>query len=134
MKAESKYDVAKEYYRGVAAVFTGTARLLSESDHWLAGWDAGYSLRPRIHLLLNQYLTSVGHNPVDYVRFVSAKEENNDADAADTAEIIRQLQERIAESHDWQCGCGHWNGANLDHCGDCGRTPYDTRRAMETKA
>ena len=27
------------------------------------------------------------------------------------------------ENHDWQCGCGHWNGPNLPHCGMCGRKP-----------
>lgn len=45
-----------------------------------------------------------------------------------------ELQPMVAWNHDWQCGCGHWNGPNLDHCGDCGRTPYDTRRAMQCQA
>jgi hypothetical protein len=27
------------------------------------------------------------------------------------------------ESHDWQCGCGHWNGSNLSLCAQCGRRP-----------
>lgn len=25
--------------------------------------------------------------------------------------------------HDWLCGCGHWNGANLVFCARCGRAP-----------
>jgi hypothetical protein len=29
-------------------------------------------------------------------------------------------------SHDWYCGCGHWNGANLAVCALCGRTPGET--------
>ena len=37
-----------------------------------------------------------------------------------------RLQAVIEESHDWYCGCGHWNGPNLAECGMCGRTPYDT--------
>ena len=31
--------------------------------------------------------------------------------------------EELEETHDWQCGCGHWNGPNLPHCGMCGRRP-----------
>jgi hypothetical protein len=30
--------------------------------------------------------------------------------------------------HDWYCPCGHWNGPNLDRCGQCGRTPNEGRR------
>lgn len=25
------------------------------------------------------------------------------------------------ENHDWQCGCGHWNGPNLAVCAVCDR-------------
>jgi hypothetical protein len=28
-----------------------------------------------------------------------------------------------ADNHDWYCGCGHWNGANLSICACCGRSP-----------
>lgn len=27
------------------------------------------------------------------------------------------------ETHDWKCGCGHWNGPNLAFCAVCGRKP-----------
>lgn len=30
-------------------------------------------------------------------------------------------------NHDWYCGCGHWNGANLATCALCGRTPGESR-------
>ena len=44
--------------------------------------------------------------------------------------IIKELQEEIdklKEGHDWYCGCGHWNGANLAVCALCGRTPGESR-------
>jgi hypothetical protein len=30
------------------------------------------------------------------------------------------------QPHDWHCGCGHWNGANLAVCAMCGRTPNES--------
>lgn len=30
------------------------------------------------------------------------------------------------ETHDWYCGCGHWNGPNLAICAMCGRTPNES--------
>jgi len=32
-----------------------------------------------------------------------------------------------AESHDWMCGCGWWNGCNLATCAQCGRAPSAVR-------
>ena len=29
------------------------------------------------------------------------------------------------KNHDWQCGCGHWNGCNLAVCALCGRLLKD---------
>ena len=40
---------------------------------------------------------------------------------------LRGIKEaQPAESHDWYCGCGHWNGANLEICAMCGRTPSES--------
>jgi 4-hydroxy-3-methylbut-2-en-1-yl diphosphate synthase IspG/GcpE len=38
-----------------------------------------------------------------------------------------RLRAIAAESHDWQCGCGHWCGPNLTSCPMCGRRPYDMK-------
>lgn len=38
-------------------------------------------------------------------------------------EYIIELEKQLAETHDWLCGCGHWNGPNLSVCALCGRTP-----------
>lgn len=45
-------------------------------------------------------------------------------------DMIARLQARIKEleaTHDWYCGCGHWNGPNLSVCALCGRTPSEGR-------
>lgn len=39
---------------------------------------------------------------------------------------VRRMERMIMENHDWCCGCGHWNGANLAKCGQCGRQPGAT--------
>ncbi len=66
--SESKYEVAKEWYKGFAAVLQGSSRLMSESDHWLAGWDAGYRCRIDQREVLNDYLESIGMEPMRIVR------------------------------------------------------------------
>ena len=38
-------------------------------------------------------------------------------------QYIIELEKQLAETHDWYCGCGHWNGSNLSVCALCGRTP-----------
>jgi hypothetical protein len=37
------------------------------------------------------------------------------------------------ESHDWYCGCGHWNGCNLAICALCGRTPSESCSIKKVK-
>lgn len=73
MKPENKYDVAKQFSAGYAACLTPLPRSLLESDHWIAGWDAGYSARRVKNDKLNEYLVSVGHEPMLEVRL--AKQE-----------------------------------------------------------
>lgn len=64
----TKYDIADEFSRGfVAAVAMASCRLISESDHWLAGWDAGYSCRAHKNEKLNSYLVDIGHQPMAVV-------------------------------------------------------------------
>lgn len=56
-----KYEVASEFCRGLAACLASDFRDSGQSQHWLAGWDAGYPLRRTVrHDLLNEYLASVG--------------------------------------------------------------------------
>jgi hypothetical protein len=53
-------------------------------------------------------------------------------DTPPAKEILRRLEagekaiEKLAEVHDWYCGCGHWNGANLSFCAACRREPNES--------
>lgn len=64
----TKYEIAKQFSEGLASSLAVHPRLLSESDHWLAGWDAGYSMRPKKNELLNEYLLSIGQEPMAVMR------------------------------------------------------------------
>jgi len=41
-------------------------------------------------------------------------------------EVIAFLNGEKLETHDWYCGCGHWNGPELAVCALCGRTPRES--------
>lgn len=40
-------------------------------------------------------------------------------------ERLREENRQLKESHDWYCGCGHWNGASLATCSVCKRRPNE---------
>lgn len=67
---ETKYDIAKQWSAGFAAALLPSARSLSESDHWLSGYDAGYGLRGTKNEKLNGYLRSIGQEPMAVVRAI----------------------------------------------------------------
>jgi hypothetical protein len=56
------------------------------------------------------------HTLVDFIRSVHKYFHLAPIDAE-----IKQLEAKLSENHDWQCGCGHWNGPNLADCPACGR-------------
>lgn len=59
----NRFDIMKQFSEGFAAALTPRPRSLSESDHWIAGWDAGYGLRKAKHKRLDSYLVSIGQEP-----------------------------------------------------------------------
>jgi hypothetical protein len=72
MPAESQsiYEIARQYGNGFAAALIPQSRLLSESDHWLAGYDDGYAFRAAKNDRLNKYLVSIGKRPMANVRAI----------------------------------------------------------------
>lgn len=54
------------------------------------------------------------------------KVEKYEADLLSRLKCGREAVEKLAENHDWYCGCGHWNGCNLSVCALCGRTPSES--------
>ena len=68
-------------------------------------------------------------------RMLAEQQDGSDNDAEDIARDLAQLKGIMValdspaaphQNHDWVCGCGHWNGPNLDHCGMCNRTPQES--------
>jgi hypothetical protein len=58
---KQKHIIANEFCKGYAACFAGDGmRRLSESDHWLAGWDAANKERIVRNQHLEAYLASIG--------------------------------------------------------------------------
>ena len=58
-----RLDIMKQFSEGFAAALTPRSRSLSESDHWLSGWDAGYAFRKAKNERLDAYLVSIGMEP-----------------------------------------------------------------------
>lgn len=73
MSDESKYDVAREWYAGFGAVLTSKSRDANASDHWLAGWDAGYKVRADSRELFNAYLDSIGMERMGVIRLAQSE-------------------------------------------------------------
>ncbi len=60
----SKYAIVNDFVAGMVAGMTlHHHRSLSESDHWIAGWDAGYQMRADKNRRIDEYLISIGQEP-----------------------------------------------------------------------
>jgi hypothetical protein len=64
------YTIADEFSAGFCAAIRPEPRRLTESDHWIAGWDAGYVVRKARTDALNAYLVSLGKRPLSVIRVV----------------------------------------------------------------
>jgi hypothetical protein len=73
VEAKSKYQIGKEFTAGFVAAIAVQSRSLTESDHWLSGWDSGYALRAERNKRLNEYLVHIGHEPMAVVKLQDAK-------------------------------------------------------------
>lgn len=64
----NKLDICREFSRGFADSVGLKSRSVSESDHWLAGYDAGYYCRKVKNEALDKYLVSIGQEPQAIIR------------------------------------------------------------------
>lgn len=76
--------------------------------------NPGYKFR------VHKYVREEGMNLYDHQKRYSRH------DVIKLIKAFRELEEKGNSSHDWNCGCGHWNGANLATCTMCGRNPSDS--------
>jgi len=66
-KAISEYDIAKEFMEGFAYGLKPASIPEDKSEHWRAGYGAGYGLRGEKNKWLNDYLLSLGCNPMKVI-------------------------------------------------------------------
>ncbi len=85
--SESRYGIARQFTEGFAAAIRFVPRILTESDHWLAGYDAGYPFRKHKNERLNEYLVVIGREPMEIIRLceTSNQQGTNDANDSDLA-------------------------------------------------
>lgn len=66
-KYESKYVIAKQFTDGYLAALTPAAIDEKQGGHWMAGFEAGYRKRLEKTLAMNEYLVSIGVDPMAMV-------------------------------------------------------------------
>lgn len=73
-----RYDVMKQFSEGFIAGIgmTGNANDQTKSEHWHAGYLAGYRNRKVRNECLNEYLISTGREPQAVVRIQSPEQPN----------------------------------------------------------
>ena len=64
----NKYDIAKEFTAGLVAALTPAGIDESKSPYWQAGYEAGYEMRAEKNRRLNEYLVSLGSEPMAVVK------------------------------------------------------------------
>lgn len=71
--------ICRDFTRGFADSVGLRPRRMSESDHWLAGYDAGYRCRVARNEALDKYLVSIGQEPQAVIRPCTAPNKETDA-------------------------------------------------------
>jgi hypothetical protein len=68
MTKPNKYTIGRAFCLGFSAALAHESRTDSSDTHWLAGYDAGYEMRKERARLFNEYLLSIGEQPMGSVR------------------------------------------------------------------
>ncbi len=63
-----RYDIMHDFVDGLFAGLGLSGIDDSKSEHWQAGYNAGYGLRKEKNRLLDEYLVSIGELPQAVVR------------------------------------------------------------------
>ena len=94
-RKRDKYGIAAEFSKGFCAALVPEPCDDAKSDHWQAGWIAGYSVKKEKNRLLNIYLVSIGQEPMAVV-VLARKAEGGEAPArkepSPGAKVIAQCQ------------------------------------------
>jgi len=71
MGISKRYDVADAWTQGFCDGIRPSCILPSASEHYVAGYEAGYGLRKQKNDLLNEYMVKVGMVPFGVVRLAA---------------------------------------------------------------
>lgn len=66
----NKYDIAKEFYAGFLAALMPLGCDDTKPAHWQAGYLAGYRIRAERSRVLNEYLASIGQEPMGIIKAI----------------------------------------------------------------
>ena len=70
---KNKYDIARDFSEGVVAALAVNGIDPAKSEHWQAGYGAGYAMRAEKNRRLNEYLVSIGQEPMSIVRLAQQR-------------------------------------------------------------
>lgn len=65
-----RYEIMRDFVDGFVAALRPSAIDNTKSEHWHAGYAAGYQLKAEKHRLLDEYLVSIGEPPQAIIRAV----------------------------------------------------------------
>ncbi len=68
----SRYEIMRAWSEGFAAGIVPSGIEAIKSEHWQAGYSAGYATRKEKNRLLDEYLVSVGQEPQVVIRTMEA--------------------------------------------------------------
>ncbi len=64
-----KYDIAREYRKGMAYCISGGGLEPTQSEHWKAGWEYAYrNIRPQVNDAMQDYIVEKGYAPFEQVQ------------------------------------------------------------------
>lgn len=71
-----RHQIMREFVRGYCfGLDSSLEQPIHPSQHWLAGWQAGYKERPHKNAALDRYLESIGQERQAVIEIVVAKNE-----------------------------------------------------------
>ena len=70
MDVSSRYEIAKDFNNGLLSALRQSFMDKTQSKHWASGYEAGCRMRAEKSKMLNEYLMSIGEEPMAVIRIV----------------------------------------------------------------
>ena len=92
-----RYRIANEFTDGFIAGLRPSHCDPAKSSHWLAGYDAGYAVKKEKNARMNDYLVSIGQEPMGVVKVCGTGESQT---LSGVLTVIQALSESNASRSD----------------------------------